>query len=95
MALVDKIFGLTLVLAGLFIAVYYTIWQIISLPIIDRKHFIYNFFLEPYYLFKLPAFTLVAGLMLIDLFISRTNKKIADEKARKAAIAAAKEKKKN
>ena len=31
MALIDKIFGLVLIVAGLGIAVYYTIWQFLSL----------------------------------------------------------------
>ena len=31
MALVDKIFGLVLMLSGIAIAVYYTIWQFLSL----------------------------------------------------------------
>ena len=94
MAATDKLFGLILVLAGLAIAAYYTAWQLSSLPIISRKSEIYNFFLEPYYLFKLPAFALVAGLLLIDTFISRTNAKIAADKARKAAAEAAKKAKK-
>ena len=50
----------------------------------------YKYFLEPYYLFKLPATALVAGLLLIDMFISRTNSKIAAEKAKKEAEAKAK-----
>ena len=48
--------------------------------------------MEPYYLFKLPALALVLGLMLIDAFISRTNKKVAAEKAAKAKAEAAKKK---
>ena len=48
--------------------------------------------MDPYYLFKLPAFALIVGLMLIDKFISHTNNKIADEKKRKAAAEAAKKK---
>ena len=56
----------------------------------SRKHEIYSFFPDPYYLFKLPAFALIVGLLLIDWFISRTNRKIAEEKARKAREAAAK-----
>mmetsp|Transcript_9746 Transcript_9746/g.16415 ORF Transcript_9746/g.16415 Transcript_9746/m.16415 type:complete len:94 (+) Transcript_9746:39-320(+) len=90
MAAVDRVFGLILVLAGLAIAAYYTVWQLLSLPVLSRKNSIYNYFMEPYYLFKLPAAALVVGLILIDQFISRTNKKIAAEKARKAAIEAQK-----
>lgn len=48
--------------------------------------------MDSYFLFKLPAFALVAGLLLIDNFIRKTNQKIADEKARKAAAEAAKNK---
>ena len=48
--------------------------------------------MDPYYLFKLPAFALIVGLLGIDLFISRTNKKIAADKAKKAAADAAKKK---
>ena len=61
-------------------------------PLLSRKHEIYDFFLDPYYLFKLPAFALVAGLLLIDRFISSTNAKIAAEKKAKAAKEAAKKK---
>ena len=85
MAGTDKIFGLMLFSAGAIIAVYWTIWQLLSLPLINRKSGIYDYFMEPYYLFKIPALALVLGLMLIDAFISKTNKKIAAEKARKAA----------
>ena len=38
MAFVDKVFGLVLILAGLFIAVYYTIWQFLSLVSIITKN---------------------------------------------------------
>jgi hypothetical protein len=41
--------------------------------------------LDPYYLFKLPAFALIVGLLLIDAFITRTNNKIAAEKAARLA----------
>ena len=109
MAGVDKVFGAILVTAGVLIAVYYTIWQVLSLvsnsdelqsnphvlilqPILSRKHPIYDYFLDPYYLFKLPAAALIVGLLGIDWFISRTNKKVAEEKARKAAAEAAKKK---
>ena len=87
MGFTDKIFGLVLVSAGIFIAIYYSIWQLLSLPIMKRTHPIYNFFADPYYLFKLPALALVLGLLLIDFFISHTNKKVAAEKARKEAAA--------
>jgi hypothetical protein len=48
--------------------------------------------MESYYLFKLPAFVLVSGLLLIDNFIRKTNKKVAEEKAVKAAAEALKKK---
>ncbi len=87
MAFTDKVFGLILVLAGLFIGVYWTVWQVLSLPVLSRTHWLYDFFPEPYYLFKLPALALVVGLLLIDAFISSTNRKIAAEKAAKEAKA--------
>jgi hypothetical protein len=58
--------------------------------VLSRKHPVFNFFLDPYYLFKLPAFALIVGLLLIDSFITRTNKKVAAEKAARAAKDAAK-----
>ena len=42
--------------------------------------------MDPYYLFKLPAATLVFGLLFIDHFISSTNNKIAAEKKQKAEL---------
>jgi hypothetical protein len=60
--------------------------------VLSRKHPIFDFFLEPYYLFKLPAFALIMGCLLIDGFITRTNNKIAAEKARKAAEESKKQK---
>ena len=48
--------------------------------------------MEPYYLFKAPAFILITGLLMIDNFIRKTNKKVAEEKAAKAAAEAAKKK---
>jgi hypothetical protein len=92
MAAIDKVFGLILVLAGLTIAIYWTIWQFLSLPILKKSHPIHNFFLDPYYLFKVPCFALIVGLLLIDQFISGTNRKIAAEKARKEAEDAKKKK---
>ena len=92
MSFTDKIFGLVLVLAGITIGLYWTLWQFLSLPIIDAKHMARNFFPDLLYLFKLPALVLVVGLLLIDAFISSTNKKVAAEKARKAAAEAAKKK---
>ena len=87
----DKIFGLILVVAGLAIGTYWTVWQLMTLPIVDDSKLpIKALFLEPFYLFKIPALALVLGLLLIDAFISRTNKRIAAEKARKAAEAAKK-----
>tara|TARA_B110000285_G_C14668877_1_gene399431 strand:- start:122 stop:283 length:162 start_codon:yes stop_codon:yes gene_type:complete len=41
--------------------------------------------LDPYYLFKLPALTLIVGLLLIDGFISKTNANIARERAERVA----------
>ena len=90
MSAFDKVFGLILMIAGFLIAAYWTVWQLLSLPILNRRHFIYNFFLEPYYLFKIPALALIVGLLLIDTFIASTNKKIADEKAKREAEAAKK-----
>ena len=69
---------------GIGLAIYWTLWIVLSLPIINRKNPIYNYFLEPYYLFKLPAFALIAGLILVDVFMSRTSRRVAEEKARKA-----------
>jgi len=60
--------------------------------VLSRKHWIWNFFADPYYLFKIPALALILGLLLIDAFISRTNAKIAAEKAAKAKAEAAKKK---
>lgn len=48
--------------------------------------------MDSYFLFKIPAFALITGLLLIDRFIRKTNQKIADEKARKEAEDAAKNK---
>ena len=91
MSFSDKVFGLILVVAGFAIGLYWTLWQLVSLPIVDEKSLpISGLFLEPFYLFKIPALALVLGLLLIDAFISRTNKRIAAEKARKAAEAAKK-----
>lgn len=59
---------------------------------LNQKHYVYNYFMESYYLFKLPAFVLVSGLLLIDNFIRKTNKKVAEEKAVKAAAEALKKK---
>jgi general stress protein CsbA len=61
-------------------------------PIINQRHPIFDYFLDSYFLFKIPAFALVTGLLLIDNFIRKTNQKIADEKAKKAAEDAAKNK---
>ena len=46
--------------------------------------------MDPYYLFKLPALTLIIGLLLIDGFISKTNANIARERKERAAKEAAK-----
>ncbi len=56
----------------------------------SRKSDVFNYFLDAYYLFKLPALALIIGLLGIDWFISKTNRAIAAEKARKAALEAAK-----
>ena len=93
MSFTDKIFGLVLMLAGVGIAIYWSIWQLLSLPIVNRKNPIYDYFMEPYYLFKIPAFALIVGLILIDGFISFTNSKIAADKAKKAKAAEAAKKK--
>ena len=75
-----------------FIGKFFFLTLSILQPVLSRKSEIYNFFMDPYYLFKLPAFALVAGLLLIDRFISSTNKKVAKEKADKAKAEAAKKK---
>ena len=46
--------------------------------------------MDPYYLFKLPALTLIIGLLAIDGFISKTNANIARERKERAAKEAAK-----
>ena len=48
----------------------------------------HRFFLEPVWLFNLPAITLIVGLIVIALFIIRTNAKVAREKAEAALKAA-------
>ena len=52
---------------------------------LSRKHPITAFFPDSYYLFKLPAFALIVGLLFIDWFIGKTNRAVAAEKAAKAA----------
>jgi len=50
----------------------------------------YSFiFLEPVWLFRLPAVTLIAGMVLIWAFIANTNRKIARAKAEAAKIVSA------
>ena len=59
----------------------------------NQRNPIYEYFMESYFLFKVPAFALCAGLLLIDRFITKTNEKVAEEKARKAAAEAESKKK--
>ena len=87
MGFTDQVFGLILVTAGVGIAAYYTVWQFLSLPVLSAKHPIRDYFMDNYYLFKLPAFALIVGLLLIDMFISNTNRKIEAEKKRKEEAA--------
>jgi hypothetical protein len=50
--------------------------------------FHYNrIFLDPVWLFQLPAMTLILGLLLIAFFIIHTNNKIANAKAAQQAKA--------
>ena len=46
-------------------------------------------FLEPVWLFRLPAVTLIAGVVFIWAFIANTNRKIARAKAEAAKMVSA------
>ena len=85
----DKLFGLVLVLAGISIAAYYSVWVFLSTNY--TKHLLpahlSGLFPPAEYLFKLPAMALVIGVILIWTFISRT---IASIEAKKVADAAKK-----
>jgi cytochrome c-type biogenesis protein CcmH/NrfF len=56
-------------------------------PIWNQLWVGYSYFPDLWLLFKLPCFLLVVGLLFIDWFISRTNAKIAAEKAAREAEA--------
>lgn len=60
-------------------------------PIVPRKTpdaFPYCLFLDPVWIFRLPAFALIVGIIFINWFVVSTNKKI--QAARAAAAAAQK-----
>mmetsp|Transcript_33653 Transcript_33653/g.45267 ORF Transcript_33653/g.45267 Transcript_33653/m.45267 type:complete len:97 (-) Transcript_33653:107-397(-) len=89
-----KIFGLILWLAGIIIALGWSMWTILNFPNFDtikKKHF-YNFPNPNYsvFLFVLPATALILGVTLISLFLIRTTKAIEAKKAAAAKAAAAK-----
>ena len=82
----DKVFGLGLVAAGIFIAIYYSIWVFTSLKCMQKHVLPENFrgfFLPADWLFKLPAMTLIVGVIMIWAFISRTLASIEAEKQKK------------
>ncbi|CDW85646.1 UNKNOWN [Stylonychia lemnae] len=81
----DKVFGLALILAGVTIAVYYTLWVIHSIPCVCKHFGDLPVFLDPVWLFILPSMALIGGVSFIWFFISSTNKKIALAKAQAAA----------
>ncbi len=95
-----RLFGLGLVLAGIFIAIYWTAWLFMILVRYPSYFLIFNlqpccanskfssFFLEPIWIFRLPALALIGGIAFINRFIISTNKKIAAARAAAAAKAA-------
>ena len=83
----DRFFGLSLVIAGLFIAVYWTLWVLTILPAVASKLPIAltKCFFDPVWLFRLPAVALIGGIAFINFFIKNTSRKIAAAKAAAAA----------
>jgi hypothetical protein len=44
-----------------------------------------KFFLDPVWLFRIPAVALIGGITFVTFFILNTNRKVAAEKARRLA----------
>ena len=98
MGAIARLFGLALVIAGVFIAIYWTIWVLMILvsdtqlylinlqPFISSKFSGVNqYFLDPVWIFRLPAIALIGGITFIAYFIINTNQKIAEAARLKAA----------
>lgn len=105
-----KLFGLGLVIGGLLIGLYWTLW-ILTITVSIKSNYdqslkpaayfvqpyvgkqfpadLKQYFLDPVWIFRLPAVALIGGIAFISYFINNTSKKIAAARAAAAAKAAA------
>ncbi|KIL00115.1 hypothetical protein PAXRUDRAFT_821993 [Paxillus rubicundulus Ve08.2h10] len=88
MAVSDKVLGGSMLLAAVFVFVYYTTWAIL-LPFFDAPSPIHDYFPAREWAVRLPAFILVVGLSGIGLFIGSTVMKEKRIQAQKAKLRAA------
>mmetsp|Transcript_33716 Transcript_33716/g.34344 ORF Transcript_33716/g.34344 Transcript_33716/m.34344 type:complete len:83 (+) Transcript_33716:293-541(+) len=68
MSFSDKVFGMALLSLSISIFTYYTTWVIV-LPFIEPPNPLHNFFPPVVYAIAIPATLLVAGIVIISIFI--------------------------
>mmetsp|Transcript_1150 Transcript_1150/g.1863 ORF Transcript_1150/g.1863 Transcript_1150/m.1863 type:complete len:83 (-) Transcript_1150:32-280(-) len=69
MKIADKLIGLSLVGASVFIFLYYTTWVFV-VPYLDKSNILNSWFPPHQYAIAIPATLLVFGIVLISLFVS-------------------------
>ncbi|TRM62482.1 dolichol phosphate-mannose biosynthesis regulatory [Schizophyllum amplum] len=85
MATSDSVIGGGMLLAAVFVFVYYTIWAIL-LPFFDPSSPVHSYFPAREWAVRLPAFLLVLGLSAIGAFVGNTIMKENRKKVERARL---------
>ncbi|KAG9248107.1 dolichol phosphate-mannose biosynthesis regulatory protein [Calycina marina] len=78
--MIDKLVGLSMLLAASFVFLYYTIWTLL-IPFVDDDHPLQNFFPPRVWAIRIPVILMLLGSAVVGSFLSivmiRSNRKRA------------------
>ncbi|OAL56564.1 dolichol phosphate-mannose biosynthesis regulatory [Pyrenochaeta sp. DS3sAY3a] len=86
--MLDRLVGLSMLIAATTIFLYYTIWTLL-MPFVDDDHFLQSLFLPRVWAIRIPVILLVLGSTVVGSFLSvvmiRSNRKKALKAQQKKA----------
>ncbi|OAL06156.1 dolichol phosphate-mannose biosynthesis regulatory [Phaeosphaeriaceae sp. SRC1lsM3a] len=86
--MLDRLVGLSMLIAATSIFVYYTVWTLF-MPFVDDDHFLHSFFLPREWAIRIPVILIILGSTVVGSFLSvvmiRSNRKKALKAKQKKA----------
>ncbi|EAT92499.2 dolichol phosphate mannose biosynthesis regulatory protein [Parastagonospora nodorum] len=81
--MLDRLVGLSMLIAATSIFVYYTVWTLF-MPFVDDDHFLHNLFLPRVWAIRIPVILIILGSTVVGSFLSVVMIKSNRKKALKA-----------